>query len=310
MANASIGMVGALYADPANVRTKGFVPRVFEDAVGVQGFLEEAVLSIDSTSTRVTIRVFVPTSVGETELDRISIPIDGWDAVLQLEAYVPDQSRTLAIAYFGANIGSRVATQEVAEAVTMNMANLGWLDGRSPRTLADGFELQVSAPSKNGLSMVDVERLCDIYSHAFTSYLVDLDDAELISGMCTGNLVIVVRSDEGEIVSVAMAELAEIELDNGATVTVAEISEVATHVDFRGRGFARVLYLQIVDQLAAAGVDFVYTEARGNHAPICMAAAKAGMRVRGVLSQHCVIGSTASDVPDESRFGDLVVLGV
>jgi beta-lysine N6-acetyltransferase len=312
MSNASIGPVGKLYFDKDNTRTKGFVPMVFEDVDSIGSFLSEATQEIDPRSTRVTIRVFVRQSdVTMADLSSVVIEIPSWNGEpLRLEAYVPDREGCYAIAYFGANTQDRVALPSVREREATNVEVANRESCRAPRQLAQGFMLYESQVGQNGLVESDVSRLCQIYGKAFDGYLVDLTDFELIDGMCIGNLVLVIRNNNGEIVSVAMAELATIELSDGQIVQAAEVSEVATHGDHMGRGFARVLYLQIVDTLVAAGVNFIYTEGRGNHIPILLAAAKAGMRPRGVLPQHCVLSSQYSDVQTNETHGDLVVLSL
>jgi len=306
MSNVSIGDIGGdPYDDVANGRLKGFSTCVHMDVRGVEEEIHQALSRINGQS-RFTFRTFVDNSIPLAVLRHLRV--NGGPITVQSEASIPIGSIGAMVVYLGGNLPERTSTREV---FVQQHELLRQVTERSykTRSLDGGFVLESAWPGSPWGDSV-VADLAIIYKSAFVDYLVSFT-TESIRGMLKGNLVAVVRDKHTRmVVSVAMAEIADIRLQTGQRLRIAEISEVATHQGYYSRGFARVLYQHLVRELKCYSIDLIYTEARANHAPIMAAACGAGLMPCGYLPGHCCISSKRLEVEQSGKFGDLVVMAL
>ncbi|PLX28586.1 hypothetical protein C0581_01630 [Candidatus Parcubacteria bacterium] len=305
MSNASIGQVGGKpYVDKKNDRVKGFGDELQTSIDIIEATLRRALQSLNGES-RFTMRVPV---AHDMDLDRVrEIRVNGGSVRVTCEAIVPiNNDQVGAIAYFGGNRPERQTAYmtHVAEQACLNQA---FAHEMREHTLPDVCVIECHAPGEGNWSDEDVEALVRIYEQAFSGYLVAFTH-ESVRGMLDGNLVAVVRHN-GEIVSVVMAEIAELKTA-GEVLRLAEISEVATSPQYHRRGFARMLYGVIVEHLRRAQIEVIFTEARANSVGIMVAARSAGLKPRGLLDQHCVISSEFTDVSQDTEHGSLFVFSL
>ena len=294
MSNASIGAIGAPYYDLVNDRTKGFVTHLHKNVDEIEATLQGA-LTREQRGSRITLRIWADASLNYNELNTVR--------TLRLEAVVPVQGIG-QIVYYGWNELGRRSESSVLCTQRKLLEEVQERTSRNCLLLPD-YSICFTQHQARDFTDADVEQLVQIYAQTFNSYLVELN-AVAVRGMLAGNWVAVVRNPEQQIVAVVMAELAMLKVE-GKSLRLAEISEVATHPDYKRRGLARAAYWKVVRALRKEGVEAIFTETRANHYAIMAVAWDVGLRPRGTLHQHCVISSEYSEVPQLSTYGDLVV---
>lgn len=305
MTNASIGQVGGRpYTDSRNDRVKGFGDVLQTSPAMINSSLRRALKALGNES-RFTIRLPISRGVDLESVKRISV--NHGQIKVTCEAIILVNNEVIsAIAYFGGNRPERQTSTQIVEAEKQCLKNALVYQPKK-RGLTNSYTVKYSAPRSNSWSPLDITRLVEIYDLAFLGYLTDFTE-ESVEGMLTDNLVALLYRKE-KIVSVVMAEIANLSLA-GQNISLAEISEVATHPEFQRQGFARLLYRVVIEKLHQMQTDVIFTEARANSTGILIAASSNGLVPMGRLEQHCVISSKFTDVRQEGIYGNLFVLSL
>lgn len=303
------GSVGASWPpryDAHNSRVKGFCTRAIESREDARVMLQEArdVEASSPGATRTTIRAFVRQGLVEE--------LRGAEG-FSLEARF-DASNAVAgheLAYFGRNTGARMPDAESFERELESVSRLVWGVGRtdlqsaSLRVAASGYSLS----RLNGNGLFEVDRLLELYREAYAEYTFDLTP-QTVSGMLSnGNIVIVGRDRESQVVSSLIAEHVELALEHGRTIHLYELSDYATFRAHRGNGLITLMQMEAINSIRALphGQEaVVYAEDRAAWMAVNKSSQRAGMTFSGTLMQHCVLVSDR-DFGETGRFENLNV---
>lgn len=297
MANISIGQVGKPYFDETNDRTKALIPKVFENCSQIEICLRR--MLDQARGSRVTVRIFAGHDISLGDLAKLQV--NGADFALKLESSLPcNCPNRLNIAYFGANTPERISSPAILK---KQQTLLQTADGHAgPHQVDDCYRLRFNKGGK-GWTPRDVNNTLEVYRQAYSSYLTSFT-AVSVRRMLAENWV-AAYDYEGDIVAIGVAEVAKIRIDK-YFVTISEISEVATHPDHRSNGLAKGIYRRLAAELRGKGINLIFTETRANHGAILATALSAGFTPQGLLPQHCVLTSPATDVEQTSAYADLV----
>ncbi|HOX60390.1 MAG TPA: GNAT family N-acetyltransferase [Candidatus Magasanikbacteria bacterium] len=302
MLNSSIGLIGMPYFDEKNDRTKAF----YTTPLNREGEIKEVLdrFLVVARGTRLSVRLLarnIPDAI------LMEIVCSRAEVVLVCEAILPVNGSGLKIVYYGWNHDSR-RTNLGRQSSENDL--LGNVRSRQCPHFHDYSDFTVEfSVGREDWSQTDVSRLLEIYQRTFSGYLIDFT-VETVRTMLETNWVSLIRCRErGEIVSVAMGELVEINA-GGIVLSLSELSEVATHPDFQRRGLAHLAFSRLRDELVRAGVKVVFSETRAVSYGMMAVAHDAGFEVRGLLEQHCVISSPFSDSDQDGAYGDLVIFAL
>jgi ribosomal protein S18 acetylase RimI-like enzyme len=305
MSNASIGQIGKPYYDKANNRVKWFNTNIQRNIQEVLSTLNQGISFLqNSPADRLAIR-FITNEISFEELSRISISC--FDNQIEMESYIPIDNKR-AMVDFGTVIGIRKPSNSTENSEKFLLQSV-IERGKKIRNISNNYSIESHGPQSQW-SQKDAERLIQIYERTFSGYLIEFT-VDSIMEMLQSNAVAVVRDSKEKIVSVAMAEIARIDLSDGSRISISEISEVATDPEHRGNGFATNLYISLITWLEAQKeVPIIFTEARANHAAIMSAAYKAGMKPCGKKPAHCIISSPFTEVKQPNPYGSLVIMAL
>lgn len=304
MSAVSIGSVGSPYFDSINDRTKGFLTTVHCSLDAVRETLS-GILAEHKRGSRMTIRVFTSAAVSRDAVRAITLS-DGLRK-MQCEALIPVERKGVdAIVYFGWNASSRYTSRALWDD-EWELVSRATRRHNGHRVLPSGYRFCMTRCDARGYSPSDIQTLLTIYRRDYSGYLVEFTEAS-VREMLEVNWVATVRHEK-TIVAVAMAELAEISVGT-ETLSLAEISEVATHPDHLRRGLGHATVSSLAARLQKQEIDVVYSETRANHYAIHAVTFDAGLRPWGMLMQHCVISSPFADLPQAGPHGDLVVFAL
>jgi len=305
MSNASIGQIGEAYYDEANNRVKWFNTNIKYSPKDIEHTLEQAVQFLQETpADRLAIR-FITNEISFEDLKKVSISYS--DNRIEMESFISIDNKR-AMVDFGTVIGTRkpsAFTQNSERDLLQSVIKRG----RKIRRISDRYSIESHGP-QNSWDQKDAQTLTRIYEQTFSGYLINFT-IESVLEMLESNAVAVARDNNGQIVSVAMAEIASIDLSDGSSISISEISEVATDPNHRGNGLATNLYVSLIAWLEAQKeIPIIFTEARANHAAIISAAYKAGLKPCGKKPAHCVISSPFTEVEQPDPYGNLVIMAL
>lgn len=299
----SIGSIDAICFDHRNDRSKGLITNIVPNGAALERILR-ALARENAHGTRLCVRLILRKGV-EPEVRDLN-----WQGFpLCAEAYIPVSGHPEigGIASYGANSPRRRPSPEVLhdeERLYMRVAQ------RLPRPLPD---VRVDTLDPARLSSTDVEDLLAIYRRSYTTYLVDFT-SESVRGMVENNLVLVVRDAQQRIASVCVAEMVLLPFPGSLPLRLVEISDAATRIDCRGRGYYSAAKMACIGHLRSRqdGIPTVIeTQARANSSRVLGSNLGRGLARAGYLPMHCVISSTNDeDVQQDGKYGNLVVFYV
>jgi hypothetical protein len=306
------GSVGAAWPpayDAHNRRVKGFFPglvRTDRDARRVFREVRDAEAGAQF-STRTTFRAFVRSGlVEELRQDR------GRGDLFRLEAHFSAGNvlPRYQLAYFGHNHQIRMPhptelRNEMDSVREVRRLERAGRDSASQRVQGAGYRTE----RLNGNGRDELHRLLALYQEAYQEYTFTLTE-QAVSGMLeNGNIVIVGRDRQAEVVSALIAEHVELVLAHGKTVHLYELSDYATFRAHRGKGLITLMQMEAISAIRAlphGREAIIYAEDRAAWAAVNKSSQRAGMDYFGTLPQHCVLVSDR-DFNEQGRYENLNV---
>lgn len=131
-------------------------------------------------------------------------------------------------------------------------------------------------------STADCPQMADLYRQVFASYPFPIDDPAYLSGTMDENVVYAGIWQQDHLLALASAEI-----DKDAAS--AEMTDFATHPDFRGRGFAHLLLQRLEELLTEHGIKTCFTIARATSYGMNIVFAQSAYRFGGTLVKNTQI---------------------
>ncbi len=303
------GSVGAVWPpryDAHNNRIKGFCTWPIEnrrDTVSMFSTMNAAEKA-NPQATRTTVRAFVREGLMEGIRSggmpyQVDASFDAGNAIGGHE-----------LVYFGRNTEQRMPSANVLERELSSVKEVAGIDRAdylqaATRIAQKGYSLS----RLNGNGHLEVGRLLDLYREAFQEYTFRITPRAIGDMLNNGNIVIVGRDCEAEVVSSLIAEHVELRLEHGKTVHLYELSDYATFRTHRGNGLITLMQMEVIDAirtLPRGDEAIIYAEDRAAWMAVNKSSQKAGMSYCGTLLQHCVIVSDR-DFGEEGRYENLNV---
>jgi len=311
----SIGAIGSIVADAYNDRSKGFLPVVSHDVVGLHSLLRR--VARESTfGSRLNVRTFLAKDCfrpSDSQADVAAayglLPApslwNGWP--IECEAVVPVRGHPTvgAIGYFGANapgrlplVDERIRQRELLHQVTE-------MPRKEPR---EDLRVEILSPHPSDR---DVSDIVNMYLDRYTTYLAPFTDSS-VRNMTAGSQVVVVRDGRGRVASICVSEIAHIPVPNAPSIHFVEISDAATRKDCEGQGMYTAAKAASIRFIRQANPDAVITtEARANSIGVLRSNVNLDMEVAGDQLAQCVISSKSNeDITQSGKYGNLVVFYV
>lgn len=296
--NEKMGSIGAIwppYYDSHNKRIKGFYPVLVNNTYQLISMFEEVrkVEEQHNKATRTTFRMFAKKEVLTEEI--IKERVEGQyciEARIDAENVLPGYE----IVYFGRNAEERMPDDETLK---KEKASIKWiLENVRPISIEDaigrlGEEYTISTLGSDIAELTDIDRLLKLYDEAYESYTFDINETTISKMFSNGNIGMVCRKAESEIVACLIAEHCKIELKQGLLVHLYELSDAATSKEHRGNGLITAMMrvaVNIIKNLHR-GDAIIYGEARAAWEAINISSQKIGGEYCGTLLQHCVLVS-------------------
>lgn len=288
----SIGRTDGIEYDPVSDRWKGLIPVVAQDVGEIRHHLDKCVREAAEDGTRLTVRIFTDFQDLNT-LQGVSLP---WrDSIVRCEAFIP--VRNGGVAYFGGNTTVRRNDDRV---VSEEQKLLARATATPPKKHEPPPNYKVEILQH--VTRLDVVDLVEIYGASYTSYITEFTPA-MIQRMVFDNAAAVVRNSDGRIVAISQGETAEIP---EIGMKLVEISDTATHPNYRSLGLTTLCKLELLRCLAAPDT-VIFAESRAVSMGVLRQNHSIGMRVGGRLERHCKISSDQQDVLQEGEYGNMVV---
>jgi hypothetical protein len=302
------GSVGASWPpryDSHNSRVKGFCTRLIDSKKDAEGMFS-VIGAAERTSphaTRTTVRAFVRSGLVE-ELRREG-PY-AIEAAFDASNAVPGHH----LAYFGRNAPRRASPPEVVESERESVGQMRLLERTDfasaiRRVSSNGYSLS----RLNGDGQQEVPRLLALYQEAYQEYTFQISPQTISDMLSNGNIVIVGRDGNSEVVSSLVAEHAMLMLDVGRSVHLFELSDYATFRAHRGMGLITLMQMEAINAIRREAYGeraIIYAEDRAAWMAVNRSSRRAGMHYCGTLPQHCVIVSDR-DFGEEGRLENLNV---
>ncbi len=286
ISNPNIGVLGKAEFQAPNGRVKGFCPVVVNNPKDYLDYLNSNVLPLadSSNASRIIDRAVIANGIDLTS--------DLSQYGLSIEAAVPLGKRWENHTWImvGGNKTGRILSEGTSRAIKELAQQAEKLPYEPVRPLPEGYLLECIKDKE--LGEIDLRSLIEIFGAAFSAYLTPMTDPEFLLKWVndTSTMPFVIRNEQGLIVAVANADLAEMHFDNcEQSFKFVEIGDCATHSDFRGKGFNRIISARIISKMKELNHDSVHAEARASWVAINYESAKNGMRYYGTLWSNCVI---------------------
>jgi len=299
----NVGSVGAVWPprfDQHNNRVKGFYSELVDSRRKLNSMFR-IVSEIEGqypTSTRTTIRAFVRRELIE-EIQKK--PAE--DGQLNVEAVVPAENAIpgYVIAYFGKNAIERTPDPETLKKEMTSLQQVCKIPPISMREAMARLRVKnyhITALGQNRqIRDYDVSRLLALYREAYERYTFEINERTVLEMLGNGNIVIVGKNAQSEIVSSLIAEHCTINLKDGRIVHLYELSDYATFRTHRRNGLITAMQIDavnIIRRLHPKGDAIIYAEDRAAWEAVNISTQKAGFTYCGTLLQHCVLVSERS----------------
>ncbi len=306
--NENFGSIGSIEIDydSTNNRVKGWiigteglhVLRSAEDLETVYQQIDEArYIASTNNASRIALRLLV---------ERPSL-VDGLNGLV--EAVIPMTSprmEGLHIAYIGSNDARRLSRESYFSTQWLSLKEVLARPRRerSRRSVPDGYTVEeLAEPTEQDTHQV-INLMKEAYSRDSRVIMWYRPTFENVSKMLRDSVGYIARDREGSIVSMSIAEGADLEFE-GRTARMYEISDCATSMDHRSRGLLQACITRMLNDEQIMQADCVYTEARIAHTPINIAFHNLGFECGGVLRNACYIGGSRN-LPENSDIETLV----
>lgn len=196
------------------------------------------------------------------------------------------------IVYLADNHPERISPKGILkqeDELVRNIIESTSIDNDLDRIRNDGYKIEIL----NSVTPEDLKQIYEVYQKSFTKYLFEMTLENIRSLVTNPNgRASIVRNSDGKIVSICVAETAKIATNRG-TLYICELSDEATHPEYRRRGLNRVCINRLIKHLYEGDkIDLIFEEARAPHIGVNRVAVKLGFVYAGRLQKHCVIGGT------------------
>lgn len=289
-----VGSIGSAVPqfDSRNRRIKGFSPRAEQTREGLN-MLFARIAEVErqhSQSTRTTVRAFVRQELVEGLRRDPGSPC-AIEAVVPADNALPGYS----MVYFGRNSGQRLPSQEVfaAELESVELVSRASpiaSDAAMRRTREAGYSIsRLQSPSE-----MDIHQVLRLYREAYQLYTFEINEVTIRDVLNNGNIVLVGRDGNGDIVSSLIAEHCVLDLENRGPVHIYELSDYATFRSHRGNGLITAMQIEIAGILRSMPEGeraIIYSEDRAAWRAVNISSVKAGMKYCGTLPLHCLLVS-------------------
>lgn len=135
----------------------------------------------------------------------------------------------------------------------------------------------------------DANQLSELFQVVFKTYPTPVHEPDYIKQVMSEDTTFMVVEVENQIVSVASAEVSS---DLGSV----EMTDCATHPDFRGHGLLSYLFFALEEVMEKMGIYFLYSLTRAQSPAMNITASKHGYQYRGRLVNNCDIFSGYEDM--------------
>lgn len=289
--NPNIGALGSAGYQADNLRIKGFCGELVEDPDTYLHHLTQNVLPLTwrhPEATRVIDRAIIRADV-RVPTEELSLP-------LRPEVVVPLGGRWQGYNWVmtGTHLPGRVLSHPTRTALVDLAEQAARHQYESPKALPPGYTMERLIPGQ--VSAADCQRLAEIFSQAFKTYISPLSTAAEVATWVNsdGIFPVVVRNEEGQIMAVANGDMGEITV-GGQPFRFLEIGDSAADPSVHRLGLNRHIKHYIIQEAIRMGFDSIHTETRAAWGSPNFGNAKNGMWYRGTLFLNCKI-SGAEDV--------------
>lgn len=151
-----------------------------------------------------------------------------------------------------------------------------------PPTLDPAFTLRHATPD-------DARELAELYRLVFETYPTPIHEEEFIRECMQNDVYFTVVTHQGKIISSASADVF-------TKYNCAEITDCATHPDYRGKGLLSAIIFDLEQRMKKAGVPNLFSLTRAVSAGMNIVMAKLGFEYQGRLIQNSHIAGQFEDM--------------
>lgn len=151
-----------------------------------------------------------------------------------------------------------------------------------PTKLPDGFTLRHATKE-------DASELAELYSLVFKTYPTPVHDPNFILECMENDIYFTVVTHQGKIISSASADIF-------TRYNSAEITDCATHPDYRGKGLLSAIIFDLEQRMREKGVPHLFSLTRALSTGMNMVIAKSGFEYKGRLIQNSQIAGQFEDM--------------
>jgi putative beta-lysine N-acetyltransferase len=151
-----------------------------------------------------------------------------------------------------------------------------------PPTLDPAFTLRHATPD-------DARELAELYRLVFKTYPTPIHEEEFIRECMQNDVYFTVVTHQGKIISSASADVF-------TKYNCAEITDCATHPDYRGKGLLSAIIFDLEQRMKKAGVPNLFSLTRAVSAGMNIVTAKLGFEYQGRLIQNSHIAGQFEDM--------------
>lgn len=152
----------------------------------------------------------------------------------------------------------------------------------SPPALTSEFELRDAKEE-------DISEIASLYNKVFETYPIPLDQPKYIEQLMSGDYLFMVITHRDKIISCASADI-NLRLGN------AEITDCASHPDYRGKGLMYAVIASLEDEVRERGIHCLYSIARALSPGMNTVFKKLGYTYTGRLVNNCNIFGKFEDM--------------
>lgn len=131
----------------------------------------------------------------------------------------------------------------------------------------------------------DCKQMSELYRLVFASYPFPIDDPQYLHQTMRQNAIYAGIWQDGQLLALCSAEI-------DRKMANAEMTDFATHPDFRNRGFANVLLQMLENLVAASGIKTCYTIARATSFGMNITFARNNYSFAGTLTNNTQISGS------------------
>jgi putative beta-lysine N-acetyltransferase len=151
-----------------------------------------------------------------------------------------------------------------------------------PPKLEPGFKLRHADQG-------DAEQLAELYKLVFKTYPTPIHDPDFIRDCMDNEVYFSVITHQGKIVSAASADVF-------SKYNSAEITDCATHPEYRGKGFLSIIIFDLEKRMKEKGVPNLFSLTRAVSTGMNMVISKLGFTYKGRLIQNSQIAGEFEDM--------------